>query len=51
LASGASDCPAAVRGCDRLVYFDGGRVTGEGTYDDLLRRHEAFRGMVSAGIS
>ena len=42
---------STVRGCDRLVYFQDGRVTGEGTYDDLLQRHEAFRGMVSAGIS
>ena len=41
---------STVRGCDRLVFFEDGRITGEGTYDDLLQRHRAFRGMVSAGV-
>jgi ATP-binding cassette subfamily C protein len=42
---------STVRGCDRLVFLQDGRVTGDGSYDDLLARHPAFRGMVLAGAS
>jgi ABC-type multidrug transport system fused ATPase/permease subunit len=41
---------STVRGCDRLVFLEDGRVTGEGRYDELLERHPAFRGMVAAGV-
>ena len=42
---------STVRGCDRLVFLQNGRVAGEGRYDDLLERHPAFRGLVSAGAN
>ena len=42
---------STVRGCDRLVFLEDGRITGEGSYDDLLEQHPAFRGMVSAGVA
>jgi len=39
---------STVQGCDRLVFLEGGRVSGDGSYDALLARHAAFRAMVSA---
>jgi ABC-type multidrug transport system fused ATPase/permease subunit len=42
---------STVRGCDRLVFLEDGRITGEGSYNDLLERHLGFRGMVSAGVT
>ena len=42
---------STVRGCDRLAFLEDGRVTGEGSYDDLLERHLAFRALVSAGAT
>ena len=41
---------STVRGCQRLVFLEDGRITGEGSYDELLERHVAFGGMVSAGV-
>ena len=42
---------STVQGCDRLVFLQNGRVTDEGSYDDLAKTHPAFRGMVSAGAA
>ncbi len=42
---------STVRGCDRLVLLESGRVTGEGAYNDLVERHPAFRDMVTAGAT
>jgi ATP-binding cassette subfamily C protein len=39
---------STVRGCDRLIILEDGRVTGDGSYDTLLARHAAFRGMALA---
>jgi ABC-type multidrug transport system fused ATPase/permease subunit len=39
---------SAVRGCDEIFVFDGGRICAQGTYDDLLSSSEKFRHMVSA---
>jgi ABC-type multidrug transport system fused ATPase/permease subunit len=39
---------SAVRGCDEIFVFDGGRICAQGTYADLLSSSEKFRHMVSA---
>ncbi len=39
---------STVQDCDRLVFLEEGRVSGEGSYDALLARHATFRAMVSA---
>jgi len=33
---------STVRGCDRILVLDEGRVVGLGTYDELERQHEMF---------
>ena len=32
-----------IRGCDRILLLDGGRLVAEGTYDQLLEHSETFR--------
>lgn len=34
---------STVRRCDRIIVIEGGRVTGEGRYDELLADHVTFR--------
>jgi ABC-type multidrug transport system fused ATPase/permease subunit len=37
-----------VRDCDRIYLLDGGRITDEGTYGDLIASNHLFRGMAKA---
>jgi ATP-binding cassette, subfamily B, bacterial PglK len=39
---------STVRNCDRVVFVEHGRITGSGTYDELVREHPAFREMAGA---
>ena len=39
---------STVRTCDRVIFVEHGRVTGSGTYDELVREHPAFRHMAGA---
>lgn len=34
---------STVRNCDKIVYLEGGRVSGMGTFDELAEANEAFR--------
>lgn len=34
---------SSIRDCDRIVFIDGGRVAGLGTYDELRATNDAFR--------
>lgn len=36
---------STVRGCDRIYFLCRGRVTGQGSYDELVKGHEVFRAM------
>jgi len=38
-----------VRGCDRLIFLDQGRVAATGSYDDLRASHPGFRAMATGG--
>ena len=38
--------PSTLRLADRILVLDGGRVTDEGTYDELFGRNAAFRSML-----
>lgn len=38
-----------VRGCDRLIVLDQGRVAATGSYDELLASHAGFRAMATGG--
>ncbi len=38
-----------VRGCDRLVVLDQGRVAATGSYDELLATHAGFRALAAGG--
>ena len=40
---------STVRSCDRVVFIEGGQITGLGTYDELVRDNERFRAMALAG--
>jgi ABC-type multidrug transport system fused ATPase/permease subunit len=40
---------STVRSCDRILYFDGGRVSGLGTFDELDRTNEGFAKLVELG--
>lgn len=35
-----------IRACDRVYYIDHGQLAAEGTYDELIQRHEGFKRMV-----
>ncbi|MEM7481912.1 MAG: ATP-binding cassette domain-containing protein [Acidobacteriota bacterium] len=37
-----------MRGCERLIFLDGGRIAGDGTFDELLRQCAAFRAVVGS---
>jgi ABC-type multidrug transport system fused ATPase/permease subunit len=39
---------STVRGSDRIVFMERGRITGLGTYDELLRLNSSFRSMAEA---
>jgi ATP-binding cassette, subfamily B, bacterial PglK len=39
-----------VRSCDRLFLIAGGRLIGEGTYDDLLAVHQTFERLVRSSL-
>lgn len=36
---------SSVRNSDRLLFIESGRITGEGTYDELAAAHPSFRSM------
>jgi ATP-binding cassette subfamily C protein len=38
-----------VRGCDRLVLLDLGRIAAVGTYDELIASHAGFRALAAGG--
>ena len=38
---------STVRGCDRIVMLDGGRIIEEGTYDELIEKDGKFKAMVA----
>jgi ATP-binding cassette, subfamily B, bacterial PglK len=38
---------STVRSCDRVLFVERGRVTGVGSYEELVREHAAFRAMAS----
>ena len=40
---------STVRECDRIVFLEGGRVGGIGTFDELARTHEGFARLVELG--
>ena len=40
-----------VRGCDRLIVLEQGRVAATGSYDELLASHPGFRAMATGGVS
>jgi ABC-type multidrug transport system fused ATPase/permease subunit len=40
---------STVRSCDRILYLDGGRVSGLGTFDELDRTNEGFAKLVELG--
>ena len=40
---------SSVRGCDRLVYVEDGRIADEGKFEDLHQRSEGFRALVDTG--
>jgi ATP-binding cassette subfamily C protein len=40
---------STVRGCDRLVFLDQGRVAAVGSYRELIAGHAGFRAMALAG--
>lgn len=39
---------STVRKSDRVIFVDQGRIAGEGSYDQLMNEHEAFRAMAGA---
>lgn len=38
-----------VRGCDQIFVIDAGRITAQGSYDELLEKDETFRLMAAGG--
>ena len=40
---------STVRSCDRILYLDGGRIAGIGTFDELDRTNEGFAKLVELG--
>jgi ATP-binding cassette subfamily C protein len=40
--------PSMVRGCNRIVFLQGGRIADVGTFDELAARSAAFRALASA---
>ncbi len=40
---------STVRSCDRILYLDGGHVSGLGTFDELDRTNEGFAKLVELG--
>lgn len=38
-----------VRGCDRLIFLDQGRVAAVGSYEELITGHAGFRAMAAEG--
>ena len=40
---------STVRSCDRILYLEGGRVSGLGTFDELDRTNEGFAKLVELG--
>ncbi|MDH3734028.1 MAG: ABC transporter ATP-binding protein/permease [Gemmatimonadota bacterium] len=40
---------ATIRNCDRIFVFDGGRVVGGGTFDELSSESAVFRRLLKAG--
>ena len=40
---------STVRGCDCIYVLENGRLTGAGTYDELVAGHARFRAMAQAG--
>jgi len=41
---------STLRGCDRLLVLERGRLVAEGTYEDLLSSSETFQRLASAGV-
>jgi ATP-binding cassette subfamily B protein len=42
---------STLRGCDRLLVLERGRLVAEGTYEELLSSSETFQRLASAGVS
>jgi ATP-binding cassette, subfamily B, bacterial PglK len=40
---------STVRNCDRIVFLEHGKMTGLGTYDDLLNANAGFRALAGVG--
>lgn len=40
---------SSVRACDRIYYVENGRISDEGTYDELANRNIGFRRLATAG--
>jgi ABC-type multidrug transport system fused ATPase/permease subunit len=40
---------STVRSCDRIVYLEGGRISGVGTFDELDKTNEGFARLVELG--
>jgi ABC-type multidrug transport system fused ATPase/permease subunit len=40
---------STVRSCDRILYLDGGRISGIGTFEELDRTNEGFARLVELG--
>lgn len=38
---------STIRNCDRILYFEGGRIAADGTYDELLSSCDGFRSLVT----
>ena len=40
---------SSVRNCDLIYVMEGGRITAQGRYDELIASSQQFRALASAG--